>query len=164
MRRAAVSPRYSAHLRTRRELYIGYSLHPAQSPPLSYPAWGLASLFFASALTPRRISAPSLMSRVGFGAIFTGAGYILSCGDAYNGSGITTAWSLAYMLFHLRNAITTQRSPVTLGLAAATTAAASLYGTEYFVLQDSHSCARERLNPFRAERSRHLCPTTTSND
>lgn len=41
-------------------------------------------------LTPRRIPAPPLIYRLGFGAIFSGAGYVLSCGDAYNGSGITT--------------------------------------------------------------------------
>ncbi len=30
------------------------------------------------------------MYRFGFGAIFAGAGYVLSTGDVYNGSGITT--------------------------------------------------------------------------
>lgn len=74
------------------------------------------------------------------------------------------AWSLAYLLFHLRNAFTTQRSPVSLGLAAATTVAASLYGTEHFILQDSHSCASQRLNPLRAERTAHLRPTPSSDE
>lgn len=67
-----------------------------------------------------------------------------------------TAWSLVYLLFHLRNALTTQRSPVSLGLAAATTVAASLYGTEYFVLQDSQACASQRLHLLHTERSRQL--------
>lgn len=30
------------------------------------------------------------MQRLGFGAIFAGAGYVVSTGDVYNGTGIST--------------------------------------------------------------------------
>ncbi|KZT70225.1 hypothetical protein DAEQUDRAFT_213158 [Daedalea quercina L-15889] len=77
------------------------------------------------------------MFRIGFGGIFSGAGYVLLCGDAYNGSGITTAWSLTYLLFNLKNSLKTQRNVVSLGLSAATLASAACYGTEYFLLQNT---------------------------
>jgi len=49
---------------------------------------------FASAIFPPRLHAqtftPPFVLRVGFGAIFSGAGYVLSTGDSKNGSGIAT--------------------------------------------------------------------------
>ncbi|KAI0726817.1 hypothetical protein C8Q72DRAFT_495077 [Fomitopsis betulina] len=88
------------------------------------------------------MSAPLLVYCTGFGAMF---------------SGVARAWSFAYLLFYLRNA-------VSLGLAAPTPAAASLYGVEYFILQYLDSCTSERMNPLRVERSRHLRQTMTSDD
>ncbi|KZT06553.1 uncharacterized protein LAESUDRAFT_714280 [Laetiporus sulphureus 93-53] len=104
----------------------------SQSPK---PVWGLASLFFTSLLVPPRPEIPPLLLRACFGAIFTGAGHVLSCGDARNGSGITTAWSLTYLLINLRKSLTPPRHPVSLALSGATLASAAIYGTEYFVLQ-----------------------------
>lgn len=45
---------------------------------------------FASSVIPPSPLRPNLLYRLGFGAIFSGAGYVLFAGDGYNGSGITT--------------------------------------------------------------------------
>ena len=49
---------------------------------------------FASGVFPPRLHAqtftPPFVLRIGFGAIFAGAGYVLSTGDSRNGSGIVT--------------------------------------------------------------------------
>ncbi|KAH9947190.1 hypothetical protein B0H21DRAFT_739992 [Amylocystis lapponica] len=67
--------------------------------------------------------------------IFAGAGYVLSAGDARNGSGISTAWSLTYLFLNLRKSLMPPRSPVSLALTGATVASSVLYGSEYFLLQ-----------------------------
>ncbi|PCH40688.1 hypothetical protein WOLCODRAFT_136943 [Wolfiporia cocos MD-104 SS10] len=105
----------------------------SQSPT---PAWSLAGLFLASSLIPPKPHLPPLMHRIGFGAIFAGTGYVLSCGDAHNGSGMTTAWSLTYLFLNFRKSLTTSRSAVSLALTGATLASSVLYGTEYFLLQE----------------------------
>ncbi|OSX59610.1 hypothetical protein POSPLADRAFT_1151133, partial [Postia placenta MAD-698-R-SB12] len=87
-------------------------------------------------LIPPNPRLPPLMHRVGFGAIFAGAGYVVSCGDTRNGSGITTAWSLTYLFLNLRKSLLTARHPLSLVLTAATLASSTVYGSEYFLLQE----------------------------
>jgi len=103
----------------------------SQSPT---PVWSLAGLFLTSSLIPPKSTMPPLMHRIGFGAIFAGAGYVLSCGDVTNGSGITTAWSLTYLFLNLRKSLAPPRHPASLVLSTATLVSSVLYGTEYFVL------------------------------
>lgn len=55
----------------------------------------------ASSLIPPNPRLPPLMHRVGFGAIFAGAGYVVSCGDTRNGSGITTGKRACAAVFAL---------------------------------------------------------------
>ena len=59
----------------------------------SYPL-SLSRQVFASGVLPPRLHAqtftPPFVLRIGFGAIFAGAGYVLSTGDSRNGSGIVT--------------------------------------------------------------------------
>jgi hypothetical protein len=63
---------------------------------------------FASAIFPPRLHAqtftPPFVLRVGFGAVFAGAGYVLSTGDSENGSGIATG---IYTLNHPTSAFRT---------------------------------------------------------
>lgn len=103
--------------------------------------------------------------RVGFGAIFAGAGYVLASGDSRNGSGIATgnewhielpdfiapyidlgitAWSLSYFVLEqfslgLQRSVRLPRSGLSLALSGATAATAVLYGTEHFVSGDDES-------------------------
>jgi len=82
--------------------------------------------------------------RIGFGAIFAGAGYVLSTGDSRNGSGIVTAWSLSYFVLEqfslgLQRSLRLPRSRLSLALSGATAATAALYGTEHFFLSDEES-------------------------
>lgn len=51
----------------------------------------------ASSVIPPSPLRPPLMQRLGFGAIFAGAGYVVSTGDVYNGTGISTGmyWALS---------------------------------------------------------------------
>jgi len=82
--------------------------------------------------------------RVGFGAIFAGAGYVLASGDSRNGSGIATAWSLSYFVLEqfslgLQRSVRLPRSGLSLALSGATAATAVLYGTEHFVSDDDES-------------------------
>ncbi|KDQ63979.1 hypothetical protein JAAARDRAFT_27653 [Jaapia argillacea MUCL 33604] len=105
----------------------------------SLPAFSLGGLFFASGLIPmtlqRKSYVPPFLQRVGFGVVLCGAGYILSQGDAENGSGVATAWSLTFSLLHLRKSLKSPRHPMSLALVGGTTACAALYGSEYFLLQ-----------------------------
>ncbi|KAI0074782.1 hypothetical protein K474DRAFT_1665065 [Panus rudis PR-1116 ss-1] len=105
----------------------------SQSP---IPIWSLSGLFFATSVFPPNPSRPPIMIRLGFGAIFAGAGYVLSTGDARNGSGISTAWSLTYLFLNLRKSLRPPYSLLSLSLSGATLASAALYGTEYFLLQE----------------------------
>jgi len=114
----------------------------------SIPCFGLSTLFFASAISPPRLHAqtftPPFVLRVGFGAIFAGAGYVLSTGDSKNGSGIATAWSLSYFVIEqfslgLQRSLRLPRSRLSLALSGATAATAMLYGTEHYFLSDEES-------------------------
>ncbi|OCH89980.1 hypothetical protein OBBRIDRAFT_630723 [Obba rivulosa] len=105
----------------------------SQSP---VPTWALSGLFFATSVIPPRPGLPPIVHRLGFGAIFAGAGYVLSTGDTRNGSGIATAWSLMYLFLNSRKSLQPPRHPISLALTAATVASSTIYGSEYFVLQD----------------------------
>ncbi|KAI5116233.1 hypothetical protein M0805_003295 [Coniferiporia weirii] len=111
-----------------------------------WPAWSLATTFLASSFLPPRSFAnlPPFPQRAGFSMIMFGAGYVLSTGDSLNGSGISTAWTLAYLFWNGRRSLTAPRSPVSVLLTGATAACASLYGSEYFVLQGSDQTGGEK--------------------
>jgi len=103
---------------------------------------------FGSAIFPPRLHVqtytPPFVLRIGFGAIFAGAGYVLASGDSRNGSGITTAWSLSYFVLEqfslgLQRSLRLPRSGLSLGLSGATAATAMLYGTEHFFFGDDES-------------------------
>jgi len=103
---------------------------------------------FTSAIFPPRLRArtytPPFVLRIGFGAIFGGAGYVLASGDSRNGSGIATAWSLSYLVLEqfslgLQRSLRLPRSGLSLALSGATAATAMLYGTEHFFLSDEES-------------------------
>lgn len=108
----------------------------------------MSTLFFASAIFPPRLHAqtftPPFVLRVGFGAIFAGAGYVLSTGDSKNGSGIASGWSLNYLVIEqfalgLQRSLRLPRSRLAIALSGATAATAILYGTEHFFLSDEES-------------------------
>ncbi|KAG2030651.1 hypothetical protein BDR03DRAFT_905850 [Suillus americanus] len=104
------------------------------------PALGLGTLFAASAVIPSTVVRPNVyfppyLHRVGFSLVFGGAAYVLGAGDARNGSGIATAWSLTYLFLHLRRSLRPPFYPITLAMTAGTAACAALYGTEYFMYQ-----------------------------
>jgi len=114
----------------------------------SIPCFGLSTLFFASALFPPRLHArtftPPFVLRIGFGAIFAGAGYVLSTGDSRNGSGIASAWSLSYFILEqfalgLERSLRLPRSRLSLALSGATAATGILYGREHYFLGDGES-------------------------
>ncbi|KAG2351460.1 hypothetical protein BDR07DRAFT_1444165 [Suillus spraguei] len=104
------------------------------------PILGLGTLFAASAVVPSTVVRPNVhfppyLHRVGFSLVFGGAAYVLAAGDARNGSGIATAWSLTYLFLHLRQSLKLPFYPTTLAMTAGTAACAALYGTEYFMYQ-----------------------------
>ncbi|KAH8092543.1 altered inheritance of mitochondria protein 19 [Cristinia sonorae] len=103
-----------------------------------WPVWGVSALFLASAVLPaaRTPAHPPIILRLGFGAIFAGAGYVLHAGDARNGSGISTAWSLTYLLLNARKALRRPFAAGPLALTGATVFSSALYGAEYFLVQD----------------------------
>ncbi|KAI0306992.1 hypothetical protein B0F90DRAFT_1813826 [Multifurca ochricompacta] len=87
---------------------------------------------------------PPFVLRMGFGAIFAGAGYVLASGDSRNGSGVATAWSLSYFVLEqfslgLQRSLRLPRSKLSIALSSATAAATILYGTEHFFLDDEES-------------------------
>ncbi|KAG1807263.1 uncharacterized protein BJ212DRAFT_1387286 [Suillus subaureus] len=104
------------------------------------PILGLGTLFAVSAIIPSTVVHPNVyfppyLHRVGFSLVFGGAAYVLGAGDARNGSGIATAWSLTYLFLHLRQSLKPPFYPITLAMTAGTAACAALYGTEYFMYQ-----------------------------
>ncbi|KAK7685410.1 hypothetical protein QCA50_011273 [Cerrena zonata] len=105
----------------------------SQSP---VPMWIVSGIFLASSVVPPNPLRPPLMQRLGFGAIFAGAGYVTSTGDIYNGTGISTAWSLTYLFLNIRKALRPPRSSLSLILSSAALFSSTLYGTEYFLLQE----------------------------
>lgn len=58
-------------------------------------------------------------------------------------TGVLTAWSLTYLFLNMRKSLTRPRHPVSLALTSVTMASATLYGTEYFVLQDDSESTSE---------------------
>ncbi|EPQ58869.1 hypothetical protein GLOTRDRAFT_125188 [Gloeophyllum trabeum ATCC 11539] len=118
---------------------LASAVRPYSQSPL--PACGLSALFLGSALIPAtlhppRAHIPPFLHRFGFGIVFSVAGYVLAQGDARNGSGIATAWSLTYLFLHLRRSVKAPRHPMTVVLTGGALATTALYGTEYFVLQE----------------------------
>jgi len=116
-------------------------LHPLRLFNLSLQVF--ASALFPPDLRARKFTPPFVL-RVGFGAIFAGAGYVLASGDSRNGSGIATAWSLSYFVLEqfslgLKRSVRLPRSRLSLALSGATAATAILYGTEHYFLDDDES-------------------------
>jgi len=74
---------------------------------------------------------PSVLSTIAFTTIFAGTGYVTNTGDLENGAGISTAWSLCYLMINAKNGLKSLRPwPVMLtGLAGINAAS---YGTYYF--------------------------------
>ncbi|KAL0950387.1 hypothetical protein HGRIS_010347 [Hohenbuehelia grisea] len=104
------------------------------------PMMLLSSMFGISALLPPALfrpqaNIPAFIYRAGFSAIYGGAAYVLSTGDARNGSGISTAWCIAYLMMNMRQTLKAPRHPLGLLLTGSVTACTALYGTEYFVYQ-----------------------------
>ncbi|KAG2068993.1 hypothetical protein BDR04DRAFT_1078721 [Suillus decipiens] len=100
----------------------------------------ISPCFAASAVVPSTVVRPNVhfppyLHRVGFSLVFGGAAYVLAAGDARNGSGIATAWSLTYLFLHLRRSLKPPFYPITLAMTAGTAACAALCGTEYFMYQ-----------------------------
>ncbi|KAG8959446.1 hypothetical protein FRC03_007977 [Tulasnella sp. 419] len=116
----------------------------SQSP---WPAYGLASLFLATApLSPSKYpKLPPFVHRFGISIILGGAGYVITQ-DTLNGTGIATAWSLTYLFFNLRSSLRS-RSPIAVGLSCATAAVAGLYGTEYFYFTGHDAIEKSRRRP-----------------
>ncbi|GAA5826281.1 hypothetical protein JCM11251_007239 [Rhodosporidiobolus azoricus] len=98
-----------------------------------YPAWTTSAVLLAA--LPLCVKAPRgfphLIQLPAFAAVFGGSGYMIQSGDALNGAGTTTAWSLIYLFFNARKAYRTQR-PGPLALAGVAGAQAALYGWWYF--------------------------------
>ncbi|OAX37456.1 hypothetical protein K503DRAFT_742721 [Rhizopogon vinicolor AM-OR11-026] len=104
------------------------------------PILALGTLFATSAVIPSTVVRPNVyfppyLHRVGFSLVFGGAAYVLAAGDARNGSGIATAWSLTYLFLHLRRSLRPPFYPMTLAMTGGAAACAALYGTEYFMYQ-----------------------------
>ncbi|BGP53269.1 hypothetical protein JCM8202_002594 [Rhodotorula sphaerocarpa] len=77
------------------------------------------------------IGFPHLIQLPAFAAIFAGSGYMIQAGDPLNGAGTTTAWSLVYLFFNGRTALTSRRpGPIALSSLVATQAAT--FGWYYF--------------------------------
>lgn len=104
------------------------------------PALVLTSLFALSSFVPPaallpRTYCPPYLHRVGFSLAFGVATWAFASGDARNGAGIATAWSLIYLALHSRKSLRAPRHPLPLTLGVGATACAALYGTEYFLYQ-----------------------------
>ncbi|KAI0315154.1 hypothetical protein OF83DRAFT_1174104 [Amylostereum chailletii] len=78
---------------------------------------------------------------MGFGAIFAGGATMLASGDAKNGSGVMTSWTLSYLLVDqfahgLTKAERLPRHPVSYALMGAAGLGAAVYGLDYFSSDD----------------------------
>ncbi|GAA6005221.1 hypothetical protein JCM10207_002902 [Rhodosporidiobolus poonsookiae] len=102
----------------------------AQSP---LPAWTTSAVLLGAlplcVRNPRGF--PHLLQLPAFAAIFGGCGYMIQSGDALNGSGTTTAWSLIYLFFNAKKALKA-RQPAPRVLAAVAALQAGTYGWWYF--------------------------------
>ncbi|ORY90880.1 hypothetical protein BCR35DRAFT_349785 [Leucosporidium creatinivorum] len=73
---------------------------------------------------------PHLVQLPLFSLIFGVGGYMTQSGDALNGSGTTTAWSLTYLFLHGKKALISKR-PVPIALASVVAAQAATFGYYY---------------------------------
>ncbi|GAA6029903.1 hypothetical protein JCM8097_009162 [Rhodosporidiobolus ruineniae] len=103
-----------------------------------YPAWTTSAVLLGA--VPLCVKAPRgfphLIQLPLFAAVFGGTGYMIK-EDPLNGAGTTTAWSLIYLFFNARRALTPSvrtglRKPVPVGLAAWMAGQAGVYGWWYF--------------------------------
>jgi len=91
-----------------------------------YGAWAQAGGLAASLFQPVR---PSYAGP--FALIFAFSGYVTSTGDQENGAGISTAWSLAYLMVNGKHGLRSMR-PVPALLTAGAALNATAYGSYYF--------------------------------
>ncbi|CAL1699868.1 unnamed protein product [Somion occarium] len=134
---SSLAPVKDTPSKTQRLQQIADVIRPYSQSP--WPMWTVAGIFLASSIVPPNPLRPPLMYRLGFGAIFSGAGYVISTGDVYNGTGIATAWSLTYLFLNLRKSLKPPLSGLSLALSGAALASSTLYGAEYFLLQEKDS-------------------------
>ncbi|KAF6767533.1 Altered inheritance of mitochondria protein 19 [Kalmanozyma brasiliensis GHG001] len=87
----------------------------------------------AQAQAPLR-TVPPFWQLAFFAAAFGTGGYIIDQGDALNGSGVVSAWSLTYLLFKTLPSIRQlPRNPLALSLSAAVlTLGIGIHGSHYF--------------------------------
>ncbi|GAA5832840.1 hypothetical protein JCM3766R1_007063 [Sporobolomyces carnicolor] len=95
-------------------------------------AWLTSGLLLAAVpfCVKRAVGFPHLVQLPLFAAIFGGSGYMIQAGDAINGSGTTTAWSLTYLFLHGKKALVSKR-PGPVALASAVGLQAATYGYYY---------------------------------
>ncbi|OLL26804.1 Altered inheritance of mitochondria protein 19 [Neolecta irregularis DAH-3] len=86
-----------------------------------WPTWGFSAALAASVPRSSRTltGMPSMVSAIAFSAIFAVTGFVTNTGDLENGAGISTAWSLCYLMVNAKTALKSLRPwPVMLtGLA-----------------------------------------------
>ncbi|WFD36648.1 hypothetical protein MCUN1_003535 [Malassezia cuniculi] len=77
---------------------------------------------------------PPFWQLLGFAGFFATGGYMIAQGDALNGSGVVTAWSLTYVTFHtLPNLLRFGRAPLAALLSVGvTTLGLGVHGSYYF--------------------------------
>ncbi|GAA5857632.1 hypothetical protein JCM8547_004306 [Rhodosporidiobolus lusitaniae] len=108
----------------------GVVARAATSP---YPAWSTSAALLASVpfCVRNPFGYPHLLQLPAAAGIFGFSGYMVDAGDALNGAGTTTAWSLTYLFFNARKAFQSRR-PGPIGLAGVAAAQAGVYGWWYF--------------------------------
>jgi hypothetical protein len=83
------------------------------------------------------INVPHIGYRVFFAGIFGFSGYAMGPGgDIRNGTGIATAWSVAYIMLNAKKTFKRPMHPLALAMMGGAGLCAGVYGTEYFVYQD----------------------------
>ncbi|TFK95238.1 hypothetical protein BDV98DRAFT_556585 [Pterulicium gracile] len=102
-------------------------------------------LYASAAAAPpsllKTLSASPHLPAVGYRMFFTGvfglSAYAMGpAGDVRNGTGIATAWSIGYIMLHLKKTLKRPAHPVALAMLGGSTLCAAAYGTEYFGYQD----------------------------
>ena len=96
---------------------------------------------------------PPFWQLLGFGAFFGAGGYMIREGDALNGSGVVTAWSLTYLSFATLPALLgLHRSPLAAVLSLAVgTLGLGVHGSYYFDKASWRGAIPGLLPPPRAE-------------
>lgn len=132
---------------------------------------GLVARLIANAQTQKAAKAqaqaplrtiPPFWQLAFFAAAFGTGGYIIDQGDALNGSGVVSAWSLTYLLFKTLPSIRQlPRNPLALSLSAAVlTVGLGVHGSHYFDKTSwqgaipSLTGAKSDANPNTAARSK----------